>query len=408
MGIIDGVDPLTFRKLADDELRAAAIVFCQTCHFSPPTDEEWAYSARSYQRDRTFGAFDGDTLVGTAYAFDSSLTVPGGLALPMAAVTRVGVRTDHTRRGALSQLMRLQLESAVDNGMVFAGLRASETVIYGRFGYGIGTLANVVKVQRRQAVLRPEVPTGGVVRLLDVEAAMALLPPVYEAMRSDRPGLMGRPPPWWVLGYERRMRADGLLAAAHYDESGAIDGFLSYGTEPSRSGDPHAGAVLTALDFQAANQPAANDLWRFLLGVDLVDEIVVYVRPTDDPIDAMLVDLFMCRGEREDELWLRIVDVPAALAARTYAGDPVVIEVRDPLLANNSGRYLVSPQGTERTAAPAELVLDVDVLAMLYLGAWRASDLVGVGRLAAPDPSAPARADRLFAVDRPAWSGTLF
>jgi predicted acetyltransferase len=401
------VQPLTFRKLADDELRSAGDLFCQTVHSRPPSDEIWAYSRRSYQSDRTFGAFDGDTLVGTTYSWDSALTVPGGRMLPMAAVTRVGVRTDHTRRGALTGLMRRQLASAADADMVFAGLLASEPVIYGRFGFGIATLSSIVRIRRPLARVRPEAATSGVVRLLSVEDALAQLPKAYAAMLPGRPGMIDRSDVYWALGYERRMRGEDFFAAAHYTESGVIDGCVLYDiNEPA---DPLAGATLSVVDFQAANEAATNDLWRFLLGVDLVDEVVVYGRPVDDPIQALLVNGAAARCDvREDALWIRLVDVPAALAARPYDGDPVVIEVRDPLLDTNSGRYRVSPHGTERTEAAAELTMDVDVLAMLYLGAWRATDLVGAGRITAVDPTAAARADRLFAHDRQPWSGTFF
>jgi predicted acetyltransferase len=123
----------------------------------------------------------------------------------------------------------------------------------------------------------------------------------------------------------------------------------------------------------------------------------------------MLVNSHAVRSESDDELWLRVVDVPAALAARTWgAAEPVVIEIVDPLLPANSGNYLISPQGTERTSAPATLSMDVEVLGMIYLGAWRPSTLAAIGRLDARDPAGLLAADRLFATDRPAWCGTLF
>jgi predicted acetyltransferase len=129
----------------------------------------------------------------------------------------------------------------------------------------------------------------------------------------------------------------------------------------------------------------------------------------DEPVEAMLVDRYMATSELDSELWVRIIDVPAALAARQYGdAEPVVLEVRDSLLPNNSGRYRIGPQGTERTDSPADLLMDPDALAMIYLGSTRPSVLAGIGRLEASDPAALARADRMFATDLPAWCGTMF
>ncbi|MGH3879065.1 MAG: GNAT family N-acetyltransferase [Actinophytocola sp.] len=397
-----------FRTLDDDELRVASDVFREAMHDEPLNDEKWATMRRVYEPGRALGAFAGTTLIGTAASLSSGLTVPGGAILPMAGVTAVGVRTDHRRRGALTGLMRRQLAEFAAAGEVFAALHAAETTIYGRYGYGLATRVRTLRIRSPRAGLRPEVPTAGTVRLITMDEAMSLLPAVYERLRT-RPGMMGRSPAWWVLGYENRMTHGHFRAAAHYDEHGEIDGFVGYRPGPFPSDDPRVGASIAVLDFVAANQGVENDLWRFLLDIDLVEEVTVYSRPVDDPLEAMLVDFFAIRSERDDELWLRIVDVPRALAARAYgSADQVVIEVADPLLPANSGRYLISPHGTERTSAPAALTMDVETLAMIYLGEWRPSKLAEVGRLTAHDPTALASADHLFATDRPSWCGSLF
>src|SRR5439155_24330957 len=131
------------------------------------TDEEWRYIERAYQPGRVLGAFDTD-LIGTARFIDEELTVPGGKRLPLAAVTGVGVRSDRTRRGVLTDLMRTQLEDLAARGVPLAALHASEGAIYGRFGYGVATVAQSYTVDRRKAVLRPEVPAGGEITVLDV------------------------------------------------------------------------------------------------------------------------------------------------------------------------------------------------------------------------------------------------
>lgn len=400
---------LTVRTVEADRLRGAHDLFLAAMHNKACSDELWDVMRDFYTADRTFGAFDGDRQVGTATSFSASLTVPGGQVLPMAGVTYVGVRTDYRRRGALTGMMRAQLEDTAARGEVFAALHASEPTIYGRFGYGVATMARDFKVNPKRARLRPEVPGGGTVRLLDKDEAVPALSAAYPALQRTRAGLMGRSAQWWTLGYTRRMNTDHFLVAAHFSARGEIDGWVGYKPAESSVTDPRAGATVFVLDFQAADQAVANDLWRYLIGIDLVDEVLAWFRPVDDPIEAMLVDSYAVRGETEGELWLRIVDVPAALAARTYgAAEPVVVEVTDPLLAANSGRYRVGPHGTVRVTDAPALTMDVEALAMIYLGAWRPSTLAGIGRLTVADEAALPAADRLFAVDRPAWNGSMF
>lgn len=400
---------LTFRTLVEDELRGANDLFRAALHFKPATDEGWAIMRAGYIPDRSFGAFDGDRQVGIAISFPSSLTLPGGAMLPAAGVTAVGVRSDYRRRGALTGMMRAQLEDCAARGDVFAMLHASEPVIYGRFGYGIATLVRNVKVRSQRAVVRPEVPVAGTVRLLDNDEIIPTLKAAYPALVSTRTGMMGRSEEWYAISLERRLGDEHILVAAHFTPGGEVDGWVTYMPVDDDSDDPRANSGLRVLDFQAADQGVVNDLWRYLVGVDLVDEITAYFRPSDDPIEELLVDNYAVRSERDDELWVRLVDVPAALAGRTYGvAAPVVVEVVDALLPGNSGRYRISPQGMTPTEDTPQLTVAPEELAMLYLGAYRASTLAGIGRITVADPSALPAADRLFAVDRPAWNGTMF
>lgn len=399
---------LAFRTVSEDRLRGAHDLFLAALHEKPASDELWDVLRDAYTADRTFGAFDGERQVGTTWAFPASLTVPGGAILPMAGVTYVGVRSDYRRRGALTGMMRAQLEDSAVRGEVFTALHASEPVIYGRFGYGIATIGRDLKVNPKRARLRPEVPVAGTVRLLDKDEVLPALSAAYPALQPTRTGLMGRSPQWWTISYTRRL-TDHLLVAGHFSPAGDLDGWVAYKPAGPESRDVRANAVLYVLDFQAAEQAVANDLWRYLAGVDLVDEIVAYLRPVDDPIEAMLVDAYAVRGESEGELWLRIVDVPAALTARTYGvAEPVVVEVVDPFLPANSGRYRIGPHGMERTERAPALTMGADVLAMVYLGTWRPSVLAAIGRITVADPAALPAADRLFAVEQPAWNGSLF
>jgi predicted acetyltransferase len=400
---------LTFRPLAEDELRAANDVFRGSLHIKPASDEFWAVLGQAYTADRTFGAFDGDRQVGTATSIVSRLTVPGGATLSAAAVTYVGVRSDSRRRGALTGMMTALLEDCAARGETLAILHASEPGIYGRFGYGLASVVRNIRVRTPRAVLRPEVPVAGTVRLLDEHEIVPTLRAAYPSVDPTRVGYMTRCAQWWTIAYERRLLDEYLLVAAHFTPAGDVDGWVTYRPASKETDDPRANSDLHVLDFQAADQGATNDLWRHLIGVDLVDDVLAYLRPADDPLEEMLVDAYAVRSERDDELWLRLVDLPAALAGRTYGlAEPVVIEVVDALLPTNSGRYRIGPHGTERTTDAPALTMTAGVLAKLYLGAFQASTLAGIGQITVTDPAALPAADRLFAVDRPAFCGTMF
>lgn len=397
----DPID-LVVRVLRPDEYRAARDLFSVAVHHPPVTDQQWAGLESSYEPDRTLGGFVDGELVGTAMSFASRIGLPGGTSLPLAAVTDVGVRADHTRRGVATALIRELLVSVTEP---LARLWASEGEIYGRFGFGISEWGGEIVLDRRTAVLRPDAPTGGAVRLVSWDEALKVLPEIFERTGLARNGAMTRPDFYWrqqrVFG---EIRGEFRRIAVHRGPDGVDDGFVMFFVAGR---DPHR---LNVIDLHTANPRAWAGLWRFLLGVDLVDEVRAEDRPLDEPLRWLFTDPRACRvAEVGDGSWLRLVDVPSALAARSYRdGEPVVIEVSDPFLPANSGRYRISVDGAVRTDEPAGIALDVSALASLYLGGTRASALAAAGRLRVLDPAALARADRLFDADVPPWCGTFF
>jgi predicted acetyltransferase len=383
--------------------------------------------------------FDPDgSLVGTTTSYPSSTAVPGGAVLRLAAVTRVGVRADRTRRGLATALMRAQLDDLRARGDALAMLWASESGIYGRYGYGVTTRARSVRVRASRTALRPQAPSGGTVRLLDREDIVPVLSALHDRLALCRPGGITRPPGWWELGMSRHAD-DPVLAAVHTAPDGGDDGFaLAVPRWPGMFAPGDGGGVLQVEDLHAADAAAAAGLWRFLLGVDLIAHVEAAVA-LDDPLDLLLADPRHAAGDGiADETWLRLVDVPAALGARTFAvgagagcgptgaSDPtgtpdpagaeapysVLLAVHDPLLPDNAGIYRVAATGAERVgplgAGEPELSCDVAALAMAYLGDRSPSALAATGWWTAHDPAALPRADALFATDVVPWCGTHF
>ncbi|GAA3569744.1 GNAT family N-acetyltransferase [Amycolatopsis ultiminotia] len=393
------------RTLRPDEHRAAWNLFRAALHVPPGSDEEWDRAAAVYADGHILGVF-GPDLIGTARSFDAEMTVAGGAKVRLAAVTGIGVQAGRTRRGVLTTLQATQLADFAERGVVAALLHATEGAIYGRYGYGIGTFAQNVVVDRHRARLRPEVPSGGEVTVHDLDQASPRWPELHTATGSSRPAAMTRPTSYWGAQENSLRRISKLILTAVHRGADGDDGYLVYHVERG-TGEP---AKLHVLAFEYTNAAAFAGLWRFLLSVDLVDEIHLLARPLDEPTPLLFTDPRTAKIESvDDESWLRLVDVPAALAARSYRpAGPVVIEVRDRTLPANDGRYRIAPGGARPTDEEPALRLEADTLAMLYFGAWRASALADAGRIEVLDPAAPAAADLLFSTPESAWNGTFF
>jgi predicted acetyltransferase len=383
----------------------------------PASDEQWQGFAASYESDREFGAFDPE-LVGVARSSDAHLTVPGGDQLTAGVVVDVAVRANRTRRGIMTDLMGAQLTDMAGRGVAAAVLTASEASIYRRFGYGIATRARAYTVNRRTARLRAEVPGDGHIELLDFEVPARLIPDVYAQVAGARPGMITRTPYWWARAAAVAGGAmAGVAAAAGPVAMGPVmtavyhgpDGPAGYAVYSVRRA-PQAPAVLRVIDMHSGGPAAFGALWRYLLSVDLVDEIEAPTRSLDEPVELLFTDPRACQTTSvTDEQWLRLIDVPAALAARSYAAaaGAVVIEVIDPLLEGNRGTYRVSAEGAQPSVALAQLRLGVAALADIYLGTWRPSALAQAGLAEVRDPAALAVADRLFAAPAVPWCGTI-
>ncbi|MGP4015758.1 GNAT family N-acetyltransferase [Saccharopolyspora sp. 5N708] len=155
------------RPLTESEFREAYELFRRALLEPPSKDEDWARNSGRYEPGRVLGAFVDGELAGTVMSTTNVLAVPGGRRLSAGAVTAVGVRADHTRRGLLTALMRAQLHDVGQRGEPLAMLHASEAVIYERFGYGVATRARNVELARVRAAFRADAPLGGRVRLVE-------------------------------------------------------------------------------------------------------------------------------------------------------------------------------------------------------------------------------------------------
>lgn len=364
------------------------------------------------ERDRTIAAFDGAEMVGSAAAFSFELTVPGLATVPAAGVTWVAVLPTHRRRGVLRRMMAHQLDDVAARGEPVATLAASEATIYERFGYGTATFAQTVRIDRARARLRE--PVGAHVRLLlDVDEAKAALPPIFDQARRHRPGDHQRSESFWAWWFQDKERWRNGASARFYAVLGD-EGYTAYRTKNGWDDHGVPNGTLIVEDVVATTSQAYAALWEYLLGVDLVATIEAEARPMDDPLPLLLTDRRAVRTVGVfDDLWVRVLDVPAALAARRYGADGrVVVEVHDELRTQTAGRYAVEggPDGAAcgRTTESPDLVLDVAALGSLYLGGVSAVALHCAGRVEECRPGAVARAAAMFRSDPLPFNHTHF
>lgn len=396
------VDPTSFERLAAQRLtyrlvdassdadteafiRADARGFLDS---DPAADVVVADRAGIADR-RNIGVFEADVTVGawpvaTVNSWVTPLTVPGG-EIGMWAISSVTVSGTHRRRGIARALLEGELRAAASAGVAIAGLTVSEATIYGRYGFASAIPVAKITVDTRRAGWAGG-PSAGRLEYLDKEALKTNIAILHEVERTQRSGQ--------IAGWDRRWDRVAGLAAGHpspaavrgvryLDEHGAARGVMSYrlseipGTFRSE---------LHITQMSAVTADALRALWGFALQHDLVDKVNVDLRPIDDPLPWLVNDRRGVEVTAHDHGWLRILDVVAALTARTYRAPlDVVLRVDDPLgfgagswrLTVSDGRAAVSPVD----GGAADAALDVGTLSAIYAGGVSAAQLRAAGRL---------------------------
>src|SRR5215217_269389 len=368
------------------------------------TDADRERYQRIDEPERSLAWFDGRRIVATTAAFTRRVTVPGA-TVGCAAVTAVSVLPTHRRRGLLTSLMRRQLEDVRKRGEPVAALWASEGAIYGRFGYGIAT-DQASLVARRPAARLTAPPDVSALRAGPAGEHVEAMRAVHERVRTERPGMLDRPGPWW----------QDRLHDAEADRAGAQplravvtdDGYALYAVRPGDDDEGPAGEVVVR-ELVAATPAARAVLWSFLLDQDLTRTVTWHTAPVDEPLWLMLTDPRAVRRKVVDALWVRVVDVRAALTARAYAMSPdVVLDIADAFCPWNEGRYRLADGACEPTDAEPDLALDVAALGAAYLGGTTLRDLAQAGRVRELTPGAVDRTSAAFRGDAAPWCPEMF
>ena len=360
--------------------------------------------------ERVHAAFDDSTIVGGAGAYALELTVPGGAVVPTAGVMAVGVLPTHRRRGVLTALMQKQLEAAHERGEPLSTLYASEGAIYGRFGYGLGTLMGAIRLDRAHARFVDDAEPVGTTRLVDEDEALQLFPAVYDRVRARTPGMFRRTPDWWEV---RRLTLPRWLPGAQQfrvvlEADGRPEAYAIYRMEFAVE-DGASASTLVVTEAIGATPVALREIWRLLISIDWYKTLEAEFQPLEHPLFLQLAEPRRLRFMLNEGLWTRVIDVGAALAARSFSGDgEVVLEVTDALCPWNERRWRVTGGGVERVEAEPEIRLGIRELGSAYLGGFTFAQLLRAERIEELRDGAVARADELFRSDPPPWCPELF
>ena len=396
---------IDIRPIASDEyetfIRATTRAFGD--HASDEIVQRFASRAAS---GRCVAAFEGGDIVGGVASEPGEIGVEGA-RLPSASVVAVTVQPTHTRRGILTRLKRCQMRDLHDRGEPIAALWTSESPIYGRFGYGIATLDERWRIQRRDEAIPRRRESAGAVRFVDPGQAAAVFPETFRRAVEGRPGAIERPKmKWdWMLADPEIERGGGsALFHVVYESGDSVDGYASYRV---------AGSTLRVVELMAVGDDAHRALWEYLLGVDLVSVVEIGRRPLDDPLPWMLGDLRSLDRQLQEGLWVRLVDVGRALAERRYARNGrLVLDVRDRFCPWNEGTHELDagPEGARvrRSTAEPDLLISAADLASVYLGAVAVPTLVQAGRVEERTPGSARQAAAMFATRLAPWCPYYF
>jgi predicted acetyltransferase len=419
-------DLYPIRPVTDDEYAAFRAVSEHAFAAGPLGEEELRGRLRTFEADRSLAAFDpaldaAAGLVGAAGAYTFQMTVPGGL-LPTAGVSHVAVLPTYRRRGILRALMRRQVTDIAARGAEpIAALWASEAVLYGRYGYGRATTTASFSFRRAEGALSPTAPADPALRIRIAEpaAVAAELTSVYDTVLPGQPGFWTRTDAWWERLLNDPAEDRGGFSPRRCviaDDRSGPRGYALYRTN-ERWDDARflPDSVLVVSELVAADPAAGAALWGNLLTRDLLTEITARLRPADDPVLFQLLDPRRARPQIHDALWVRIIDLPAALSGRRYSCPvDVVLEVTDELLPANTGRWRLHADGPdadatcERTSEPAGIALDVRELGAAYLGGTRLGTLAAAGLVAQPRPGALRQLSAAMAWDPAPWCPCIF
>lgn len=403
---------IEIRTIADEEfeecLRAIELSFSGIT-----TPEDMTRERLIAETDRCLVAVDEGRMVGGTMAASLRITVPGGAQVPAGGVTGVGVQPTHRRRGINTSLMRAQLDDVRSRGEPIAALYASEGGIYGRFGYGLASFLGEIDLEGDRSTFVRGYRPAGRVRLLPRSEALPVMRSVYDRAQSRRPGMIALDERWWdAMFFEGEKEKDDPTFFAVHDTDDDADAYAAYRVKHEWT-DSLPNLELNVQQLVATSPQAYADMWRYLFDIDLVRRVKAWNRPVDEPLFYLMEEPNRLRFRTGNALRVRLVDVPAALEARGYAGGGrIVVDVGDTFCPWNEGRYALEvtagAASCGRTDDEPDIACSAADLGASYLRGATFRQLHRAGRIVEVRPGGLERADILFASDPAPWCSVSF
>ena len=409
---------LEMRPVTEDELNAFVLAV-EAAFGETGTEEQTAAWVKATDPARTLAVFDAGEIVANAGSWQMEMTVPGLVSIPVAGVTAVGVFPTHRRQGLLNRMMDRLLDDCLERNEAVAILTASESIIYGRYGYGWATTLCESEVSTAHGAFVAPPQTGGRMRRVDKETVLKVLPGLHERIRRQTNGDISIPIEFFEMltaDFESRRNGFGpMFYAVHEPESGGeLDGFVAYRYKHEwPHGNPQS--VVGAPEFLATDPEVEAAMFRYLLDLDLVAKVRFENRLLDDHLRRRLANPRQFTIQSAwDHLWVRLIDVAAALPLRRYSVDgSVVIKVHDAFRPQNEGVYTLEggPEGALCMRGASEgpdIELSIDALGAAYLGGVSFASLAQAGRCEERRAGGLRRADAMFVTELPPYCRSGF
>jgi predicted acetyltransferase len=405
--------PITYRPITMDEYDRFDLVVARGFSARPSSNPVIKdFSIRAFEPERSIAAFDGEKIVGTSAALTLDISVPGNRSLPLGGIEKVTVAATHRRRGILTGMMRRQLDAHHERGIPLSALWPSESVIYGRFGYGISVSHEHREIDLRHTAFAHSPTLRGQMHFISKDDAKKVFTPIHETACREYPGMIGRNDVGWEAAITD---PDGMQASApeqffaYYAVEGVPTGYVMYRIHHN-SVAGHDSNKVEVKELVANDDEATAALWRFCFDIDLASTLSAsHGVSTDDGLSWMLSDPRRLRRSTYDGLWLRLIDVPTALATRTYSEEgSLAIQVEDSFCDWNTGVWRIDggPDGATCTATndTPDISMSAADLAGIYMGGTKPSEIARSGRVVENVFGALGRADWMFATARKPWN----
>jgi predicted acetyltransferase len=416
---MSAMERIDIRPLEEEDFQAALVVSSAAFGEHATAEEEEAHRL-AFPFGRALSAYEGGSMVGTSATLPLELSLPGGDSISAGGLTWVAVLPTHRRRGILTRLIEAQLGEMANHGETVSALIASEGNIYGRFGFGPATSLVSFNIERAFAALATSADDPGRVILLGADEAATQLPAIYESLRSLQVGAVSRSEGWWgEYLYDPPQHREGgsaMFHAKHETVPGIADGYVTYRWRYEWEGGIPLNTALV-VELLAAGPLVYRALWDYVLHMDLCQTVSFSRGRVDEPLRWLLADPRRFRAEAlVDHLWLRVLDIPRALAARAY-GRPgrVVLEVVSRFPSSATDRFIldVASSGNGRaecasTPTSPDLSIDLDMLGAIYLGGVSLTSLAIAGRVKEFRPGAVEKADGMFRTGNAPYCTTEF